>query len=91
MFSHLLLQGAVDDSVAVQQLIKSLPDANAFKLRKLNAQEFEKDVDSNHHIDFIAAASNLRARNYEITNVTRHQVKFFCFCILFLNFVCCDI
>jgi ubiquitin-activating enzyme E1 len=68
-------EGAVDDSVAVQQLLKSLPDAAQFRDRKLNAQEFEKDVDANHHIDYIAAASNLRARNYEITNVTRHQVK----------------
>ncbi len=75
LFCNQVQEGAVDDSVAVQQLLKSLPDAAQFRDRKLNAQEFEKDVDSNHHIDYIAAASNLRARNYEITNVTRHQVK----------------
>lgn len=28
--------------------------------------EFEKDDDTNFHIDFIHAAANLRARNYTI-------------------------
>jgi len=28
--------------------------------------EFEKDDETNYHIDFIHAASNLRARNYKI-------------------------
>jgi ubiquitin-activating enzyme E1 len=37
--------------------------------------EFEKDEDSNHHIDFIAACANLRARNYKIEEGTRHRVK----------------
>ncbi len=68
-------EGADDDSNAVQELLKSLPQSEWFKGRQLHAQEFEKDVDSNHHVDFIAASANLRARNYEITNVTRHQVK----------------
>jgi ubiquitin-activating enzyme E1 len=68
-------EGADDDATAVQELLKSLPAADWFKGRQLRAQEFEKDVDTNHHIDFIAACANLRARNYEITNVTRHQVK----------------
>jgi hypothetical protein len=34
------------------------------------AADFEKDDDSNFHIDFINAASNLRARNYRITEVS---------------------
>lgn len=37
--------------------------------------EFEKDDDSNFHMDFIVAASNLRATNYKITPVDRHQSK----------------
>lgn len=68
-------EGAEDDDTAVKQLIRDLPKADWFKGRLLHSQEFEKDDDSNHHIDFIAAAANLRARNYEITPVTRHQVK----------------
>ena len=34
-----------------------------------------QDDDSNGHIDFVAAASNLRARNYKIKEATRHSVK----------------
>ena len=42
---------------------------------KINVVDFEKDDDSNHHIDFIAAVSNLRARNYKIEEGTRHKIK----------------
>lgn len=41
----------------------------------LRVHEFEKDDDSNFHIDFVAACSNLRATNYEITPTDRHRVK----------------
>jgi ubiquitin-activating enzyme E1 len=37
--------------------------------------EFEKDDDTNHHIDFITASSNLRATNYSITTADRHTTK----------------
>jgi ubiquitin-activating enzyme E1 len=37
--------------------------------------EFEKDDDSNHHIDFITCASNLRATGYQITPADRHKTK----------------
>lgn len=37
--------------------------------------EFEKDDDSNYHIDFIAACANLRARNYKIGEAPRHKIK----------------
>jgi ubiquitin-activating enzyme E1 len=40
-----------------------------------NLQEFEKDDDSNFHIDFITATANLRARNYRINEVDRLKVK----------------
>jgi ubiquitin-activating enzyme E1 len=41
----------------------------------LNPVEFEKDDDTNHHIDFITAASNLRAMNYGIEPADRHKTK----------------
>lgn len=44
-------------------------------LRKLGTESFEKDDDSNSHIDFIAAASNLRASNYRIKNESRLEIK----------------
>jgi len=37
--------------------------------------DFEKDQDLNFHIDFITAASNLRAFNYSIEQATRHKCK----------------
>ena len=38
-------------------------------------EEFEKDNDANDHINFIAAAANLRARVYGIDEVDRLEVK----------------
>lgn len=34
--------------------------------KDITPAEFEKDDDTNYHIDFIHAAANLRARNYTI-------------------------
>jgi ubiquitin-activating enzyme E1 len=42
---------------------------------KVNVVDFEKDDDSNHHIDWVAACANLRARNYDIKEGTRHKIK----------------
>lgn len=39
------------------------------------AAEFEKDDDSNFHIDFINAAANLRATNYQIPVSDRQKTK----------------
>ena len=41
----------------------------------VQAIEFEKDDDSNHHIDFITCASNMRALNYGIETKDRLSVK----------------
>lgn len=42
---------------------------------RVTALEFEKDDDTNFHMDFIGAAGNLRARNYEIPEVDKLQAK----------------
>lgn len=39
------------------------------------SQEFEKDDDTNWHIDWVCAASNLRAGNYGIPQAERNQTK----------------
>jgi len=41
----------------------------------VNLVEFEKDDDTNYHIDLIASIANLRAENYTIPNATRHKIK----------------
>ena len=65
-----------DDNDELQQIIDKLPSPKSLSGLKLDPVEFEKDDDSNHHIDFIAAASNLRAENYAITPADRHKTKF---------------
>lgn len=37
--------------------------------------EFEKDDPKNWHIEFLSAVSNLRARNYNVKEITNFQVK----------------
>ena len=65
-----------DDSEVMQRLISEIPPAASLRDFKLEPVEFEKDDDSNHHIDFITAASNLRAQNYAIVEADRHKTKF---------------
>lgn len=42
---------------------------------KLQVVEFEKDDDSNGHVDLLTVMSNLRAQNYGIELAERHKVK----------------
>ena len=41
----------------------------------VNCNEFEKDDDMNHHMDFISAFGNLRARNYGIEEIDKFAAK----------------
>ena len=65
-----------DDNKELAQIISALPPPKSLPGFKLEPVEFEKDDDSNHHIDFITAASNLRAQNYAIVEADRHKTKF---------------
>jgi len=42
------------------------PEKIGIKGSDLNPIEFEKDDETNFHIDFMHAAANIRARNYRI-------------------------
>lgn len=62
------------DEDRVQSIIAELEKLNKadFRIRPL---EFEKDDDSNLHMDYIVACSNLRATNYKIQTADRHTSK----------------
>ncbi|KND00481.1 ubiquitin-activating enzyme E1 [Spizellomyces punctatus DAOM BR117] len=64
------------DRSELDELIKALPPPSNLAGLRLKPVEFEKDDDTNFHIDFITAASNLRATNYGITLADRHKTKF---------------
>ena len=68
-------EGAEDDEEIIKKDLAYLRGLEISPAWKVNLTEFEKDDDTNHHIDFIAACSNLRARNYKITEGSRHEVK----------------
>jgi ubiquitin-activating enzyme E1 len=65
-----------DDNEVLEQIVQSLPSPSSLGGFRMEPVEFEKDDDTNHHIDFITAASNLRAENYKIITADRHKTKF---------------
>ncbi|XP_033745969.1 LOW QUALITY PROTEIN: ubiquitin-like modifier-activating enzyme 1 [Pecten maximus] len=67
--------GGNSDLDLVDHCQKELGSPNKWKDSKLVPIEFEKDDDTNFHMDFIVACSNLRAENYDITPADRHKSK----------------
>jgi len=66
--------GDVDDQ-KLESIKTTLPDPTSLKGFLVQAADFEKDDDSNFHMDFIVACSNLRATNYDIAPADRHKSK----------------
>ncbi|CCG25738.1 Uba1 ubiquitin-activating enzyme [Candida orthopsilosis Co 90-125] len=69
------LSSSADDD-EVRKIAASLPEPSTLAGYRLNPIEFEKDDDTNHHIEFITAASNCRALNYGIETADAHKTKF---------------
>jgi len=63
------------DQEALTELLGVLPSPSSLHGLTLTPLEFEKDDDTNFHMDFIVATSNLRAENYDIEPADRHKVK----------------
>ena len=59
----------------VEDLQKAIPAKDSLGGISMAPEDFEKDDDSNFHMDFIGAAANLRARNYEIEEVDKLKAK----------------
>jgi len=70
------VEGGSDDQEVVDKLQADLPKPSDFAPNyQLQESQFEKDDDTNFHIDFMTAASNLRAQNYSIRSADRNQTK----------------
>lgn len=65
-----------DDEIRVYELIDLFENSVQVKSEdiKLVAVDFEKDDDTNFHMNFITACSNLRAENYDIAPTDKHNV-----------------
>ena len=59
----------------VKNKLAKLPDLKSHPNLKVSPMEFEKDDDTNFHMDFISAFANLRARNYSIEEVDKLQAR----------------
>lgn len=77
------IDGTVELDVALDKLKKAtdeyekcLTQKSHLKPDNITAIEFEKDDDTNGHVDFINAASNIRAINYDIEPVSKSKTKF---------------
>ena len=76
--------GSLDDD-ELEKYIKQLPNDKSqisSLLKAIMPADFEKDDDSNRHIDFIVACSNLRAENYGIEPADRSKSKVSRICLL---------
>ena len=68
--------GSEDDEgqlIEIQNALSNHPQV--IEKAKILCAEFEKDDDTNFHIDFIHAVSCLRARNYKITECDHGKTK----------------
>jgi len=68
-------ESSKSDGDRLEQLLKDLPPVASLQGLKITPIEFEKDDDANFHMDFIVAASNLRAANYGIAPADRLKSK----------------
>jgi ubiquitin-activating enzyme E1 len=72
-----MAEAVEDDIDAHMRSIQSqLPTPASLAGYRMKPIDFEKDDDTNFHVAFITACSNLRARNYKVKEVNRHQTKF---------------
>jgi ubiquitin-activating enzyme E1 len=59
----------------IDDILASLPDPSVHEHLTIVPQDFEKDDDSNFHIDFVTTSSNMRALNYDIPPASNHKTK----------------
>ncbi|XP_065853195.1 ubiquitin-activating enzyme E1 2-like isoform X2 [Euphorbia lathyris] len=67
-----------DEAAAIDELTLKLEKCCGHLLPgfRMNPIQFEKDDDTNYHMDLIAGLANMRARNYGIPEVDKLKAKF---------------
>ncbi|CDP09233.1 unnamed protein product [Coffea canephora] len=73
-----LSTASIDDAAVINELIMKLEHCrkNLTPGYRMKPIQFEKDDDTNYHMDVIAALANMRARNYSIPEVDKLKAKF---------------
>ncbi|CAI9761300.1 unnamed protein product [Fraxinus pennsylvanica] len=73
-----LAAASLDDAVVINELIMKLEQIRQKLLPNFRMKpiQFEKDDDTNYHMDLIAGLANMRARNYGILEVDKLKAKF---------------
>lgn len=66
--------GGMPDMDRLSLIRDELPSPESVKV-SINPIEFEKDDETNFHMDFVVAASNLRASNYDIAPADHYKSK----------------
>lgn len=69
------LSGSFEED-EIKRIAATIPEPSNLAGYRLSPIVFEKDDDSNHHIEFITAASNCRALNYGIEPADASKTKF---------------
>jgi ubiquitin-activating enzyme E1 len=69
---------SIDDAAVINELVAKLENCHKQLSPgfKMNPIQFEKDDDTNYHMDCIAGLANMRARNYSIPEVDKLKAKF---------------
>jgi len=65
----------MENNLDIDGLVSTLPNIGMFIDTLISPQQFEKDDDTNYHIDYITCASNLRAMNYGIVTADKLKTK----------------
>ncbi|XP_010456420.1 PREDICTED: ubiquitin-activating enzyme E1 2-like, partial [Camelina sativa] len=73
-----LSTASIDDAAIIDELIAKLERCRLslqpeFRMKTI---QFEKDDDTNYHMDMIAGLANMRARNYSVPEVDKLKAKF---------------
>jgi len=58
-----------------EELKAKMEQLDVSKVTPVSVADFEKDDDTNYHIDWITSTSNMRAWNYHIAAASRHKCK----------------